>query len=340
MTDTAGLKPDVRAALWMGLSVFLLSWEPLAAALVGDTVGPFVFQFWNLLTAALVWFAYLVWAHPGLAGRSDVWVWILRRCRSRDGLAAILPGFYVAFFVWATLFLDTALVAVITGGWLILFVVYQKRHDDKDDSGRYLRLTVQDWLLMAVAMLGVALLILSQSGGVATEGGWRLLAGVLLATASAGCGSWISFRFKLGTELYRCRYKATTDTPDDRGDELACVIAVSIVTSLPAMAGGLLIGLTFFPAQGGFVSAPVVWVLAVGIVGALGNIAFRYANLLTSNLAVNAMQYLEPVLSLVWLAAFATVTVVRTGFLWVGAAAVISMNALINFRAGNRSVFK
>ena len=87
-------------------------------------------------------------------------------------------------------------------------------------------------------------------------------------------------------------------------------------------------------------STPVVWVIAIGIVSALGNIAFRYANLEATNLGVNAMQYLRPVLSLVWLAVFATITVYRTDFLWVGAAAVIAANALINFRSEDRAGFK
>ncbi|MDE0139774.1 MAG: hypothetical protein OXM57_03835 [bacterium] len=72
----------------------------------------------------------------------------------------------------------------------------------------------------------------------------------------------------------------------------------------------------------------------------MGNIAFRYANLEATNLGVNAMQYLRPVLSLVWLAAFATITVYRTDFLWVGAAAVIAVSALINFRSEDRAGFK
>lgn len=342
MTDTARLKPDTRAASWMGVSVFLNSWTPLAVALVGGTVGPFVFQFWAYSTMSLVWLVYLIWTHPGLVRRSDFWTWIIRRLPTRDGVLAMLNGFNLTFFVGATLFLDTALVTVITGGWLILFVAYRKQHDP-----RYQRMTGQRWLLLSIAMAGVALVTFSQAGGITTEGGWRLLWGVLLAAASAVCGSWISFRFRLGIELYHDRYKSMSDISDTRRDELACVLAVSIVTSVASILSGLLIGLTVFPGDtgpgthlGGFVSTPVVWLIAIGIVSALGNIAFRYANLEATNLGVNAMQYLRPVLSLVWLAVFATITVYRTDFLWVGAAAVIAVNALINFRSEDRAWFK
>ena len=345
MTDTARLKPDTQAATWMGVAVFLSSWPPLAVAFVGTAVGPFVYQFWYGLITCLVWFVYLLGARPDLAGRRDIWAWITRRLRTRDGGLAMLNGFNYSLFVWATLFLDTTLVTVITGGWLILFVAYQRQHDR---SGRYQRVTVQDWLLMGIALLGIALLTLSQSGGITTGEGWRLLSGVLLAAACAVSLSWISFRFKLGTELYDSNYRGMTEHSDDLKDELACVIAVSIVANIPGMVGGLLIGLTFFPAHttgsdtflGGFLSSSVIWVIAAGIANGVVTLAFRYANLLTRNLAVNAMQYLRPVLSLVWLAVFATITVYRTDFLWVGAAAVISVNALINFRSEDRAGFK
>ena len=75
---------------------------------------------------------------------------------------------------------------------------------------------------------------------------------------------------------------------------------------------------------------------AFGGLNGLGALAFRYANLGTTSLGVNAMLYLRPVLSLAWLGVFATVTVYRSDFLWIGATAVIAVNALINFRSEDR----
>lgn len=343
--DVTSLKPDTRAALWMGVSVFSMSWVPLVVALVGASVGPFVFQFWLNLVISVVWFIYLMWTCPSLIRRKDIWIWIIRRLLTRDGVRAMLNGFNSALFVSATLFFDTALVTVITGGWLILFVAYQKRHDTRT---RYKVIVVQDWLLMGMAMAGIALVTLSQSGGITTEGGgWRLLWGLLLAASTAVSLSWISFRFRLGIDLYHSKYTGTSEIRDDRKAELACVLAVSIVTNSAGLLSSLLIGLTFFPGYrgpgtylGGFVSATIIWIVIVGIVSSLGNIAFRYANLQTKNLGVNTMQYLRPVLSLVWLGFFATVTVSRTDFLLIGATAVIAVNALINFRSEERTGFK
>ena len=335
---------DRRAALWMGISVFLMSWVPLVVALVGTTVGPFVFQFWHHLIMSIVWLVYLMWACPSLVWRKDIWISIVRCLPTREGIFATLNGFNSALFVSATLFLDTALVTVITGGWLVLFVVYRRRHDR---YRRYTAMVVQDWLLMGTAVAGIALVTLSQSGSITADGsGWRLLCGLLLAVSTTICLAWISYRFKLGTELYRRICKVSIETTDDRTIEVGCVLAVSIATNLPGILGSLLIGLTF-PSQtgsgtymGGFVSISVIAIIAIGIVGTLGNIAFRYANLETKNLSVNAMQYLRPVFTLIWLGLFATVTVYRTDFLWIGATAVIAVNTLINFRSEERAGFK
>ena len=336
MADIVGLKPDTRAAAWMGVSVFLASWFSLVVALTGSVVGPFVFQFWVYLTMSVGWFLYVMWTRPDLVRRRMMWAWIVRRLRTADGVAAMLNGFGASLFVWATLFVDTALVTVVASATPMLFVAYRKQHDK--GYGRYRRMSTQDWLLIGAAMSGMTLVTLSQTGAITGGGGWRLLCGVLLAAASAVCGSWISFRFKMGTRLH----DHMADVSDGRNGELACVLAVSIVTNIPGILGGLLIGVTLFPAEagaylGGFVSAPVVWAVAVGVAGTVGEIAFRHANLTTTNLAVNALQYVQPVLALVWLTAFATINVVRTDLLWVGAAVVIAANAVINLRSESDS---
>jgi hypothetical protein len=70
-----------------------------------------------------------------------------------------------------------------------------------------------------------------------------------------------------------------------------------------------------------------------GVAGGLGSVAFRHANLSTQTLTVNALQYLRPPLSLLWLAVLVGLTVARPAFLWVGAAAVVASNALLHAAA-------
>ncbi len=269
---------------------------------------------------------------------------MVRNLPTRDGILSIMNNFNSVFFVWATFFIDTALVTVITGGWLILFVVYQKRYDKR---ARYSALRLQDWLLMGAAMAGVALVTLSQAGSLNTSGGWRFIWGLSLAALSTVCASWVSHRFKLGAELYESQLRDGIPEVDGGKIEISCTLAVSIVANVVGILFSLLIGLLYFPGEtgsgvylNGFISSAVVSIIAIGGVSGLSAIAFRYANLETKNLGVNAMQYLRPVLSLVWLGLFATVDLYRTDFLWIGATAVIAVNALINFRSEERAGFK
>ena len=63
----------------------------------------------------------------------------------------------------------------------------------------------------------------------------------------------------------------------------------------------MLIGLLLFLGSGWgtLFSGDAVGIVVVGALNGLGTIAFRYANLETTNLGVNALNYLRPVLSLV-----------------------------------------
>ena len=85
--------------------------------------------------------------------------------------------------------------------------------------------------------------------------------------------------------------------------------------------------------------------LLVGFIGGVaiytvGSITWRLANLVTDNLGINALGYSTPVIALIWLLLFAQVGVVKTDFLIIGAAAIITANLLINFEAEVRFGFK
>ena len=91
-----------------GTAVFSGSMFPLVVALVGTTVGPFVFQFWVYLVTTVVWVAYLMLVCPSLIWSKDTWLFIVRRLPTGDGVLSVLNTFGFALFVWATWFLDTA----------------------------------------------------------------------------------------------------------------------------------------------------------------------------------------------------------------------------------------
>lgn len=338
-----GRRPDVnfQAVLWMGVAVFAWSWEPLVVAVTGTRVGPFVFGFWYSFTVIVVWLLWLLVAHSATVMAAWFWVDVVRGLRSRDGLLAVMCSFDILVFVWATLFLDTAVVTVIVGGRLILFMVFMGKHDTRE---RYNVLTGQDWVLVSAAVVGVGFVALSQPGNLTVDGdGWELLVGFLLAVCSSVATSWVSYRFKLGTELCHKRLGRDISSVSGQKLETGCVVAVSVVATVPSVLVGLCLGLVFDLGESaagmftGFLVFDTVWVVLVASVAAAGGVAFRYANTITSDLGVNTVEYVRPVLSVLWLMLFAVVTVPRVDWLMVGAAVVLAANALIGFRPSCRS---
>ena len=75
---------------------------------------------------------------------------------------------------------------------------------------------------------------------------------------------------------------------------------------------------------------PIVFGVVAGVViGSVGTIVWRKANLVTHNLSINAMVYFAPVLSLVWLFALSLVGDVNIMLLLFGAVLIIMANVLI-----------
>lgn len=68
----------------------------------------------------------------------------------------------------------------------------------------------------------------------------------------------------------------------------------------------------------------------------MAGIAWRKSNLITTNLGINALVYLVPVLSLAWLFGLSQVGPISVGYLIVGASVIVVANLLVNLEAGHR----
>lgn len=341
MADYRHLTEDRPAAggeamRWMAAAVFLQSWGPVAVAVTVADVDPLAFQVWYMTALTLVYVGYIGATAPALLQQLSPLRWIVTRIPTAAGLRATVNGTGWAMFAAAARYLDTAVVTVLAGGWLVLFVVTRRRQARR----RYRPLTGGEWVLLLAALAGGGLVTLSQTeAGILTEAAAEVLWGVALAGGAALAWAWLAYRFQLGTELHGLTAggvgRGTLSRPVS--SEVACVLAVSAVLNLP----GVALAAAAAAVGGGSwgVSAPVgvvpaaVWAVAGGVVGGLGSVAFRHANLSTRTLTVNALQYLRPPLSLLWLAVLVGLTVARPTFLWVGAAAVVVSNALLHAAA-------
>lgn len=313
---------NAKAVMSMSGAMFLWSWVPLGVAVSGGSLGPFAFLMWITVAEMVVWFAYLA-GFGRVIGRRKVWGFVVGRLRTRDGVLSVAATFWIIFFVWATYYIDTILVTVLTATSPILFVIFRQLQDKQRSTRRYRSVARWDWALLGIALAGISLVTLSQTGALIIEGSWWRIPVGLLSTAGALCVSAMAHRFKLGEDLY-------ATGPIANPTELACLLVVMLVTSGVGLAIACL-GHLVFGQQTAF-SVEAWGVVAVGLVSGAGGVLFRHANLETVNLGINALQYLRPLLSMAWLGLFATVQVHRPGWLIIGTAAVIAANLLINFR--------
>lgn len=344
---------DSQAAVLMLVTVLGNSVFPLVVALVGNRANPIVFHIYFAIPISFVWLTFLVTKYRRVSVRRDLWVFTVRRLSSLDGIRALSATFNVSLFVAASYFLDTAIVVVIFNAWAFLFVLWQKRNDRQ---GRYRDVTWEKRSLLITAFVGLGLVTISQAGGIYIgDDGWNLMIGFGLAATGALFGSWISYRFKVGLDLwqyYSSQNSSGQNSSEEAGNseeagfsELGCQVFVMIVTAVGGIIINLLIVVIVMPSLTDSVFRPfalrdVLMIIAAATISASSSIVFRYANLKTSNLGINAMTYLTPVMSLLWLWLFDTVRLVRPEFLTIGAMAVIVANVLINFQAEDRAGFR
>lgn len=107
------------------------------------------------------------------------------------------------------------------------------------------------------------------------------------------------------------------------------VIMAGLLSNLAIIPFSLIFGVSF----GESISGNVLLFSIIGgaLTYPLAGIAWRKANLITHNLGINAIGYVRPILSMVWLLPFSYIDVVRIDYLVIGAAFIISANVLINF---------
>lgn len=326
----------------MLLSVTFLSLVPLAFDVVVGTNNPILFgsglSAGRAIGSALFLLAF---CYPLVVDSTFI---ALVRSQIRRGITVVvvLSLFEHVLFAWATTFVDTAVAAIIRESWPILFMLIMARlyRDAEGNRPRYVRVTLETLIPFVFAFAGVAFVIRSTAnqpvvGG--QEGDYMWVWGIALAIMAALLSSLGAFIFRWGSDLQRAIPSTSRYDKTPIQLELFCVmLAFGLGSGFVAIISapfGILVGdgITF----GGLG-------VAVGI-GCLlivpGNIFFRFANLRTDDLGVNALVYLNPVLALIWLALFSDINVARLDYLLIGAAAIVAMNLVLNLDPERRLGF-
>ncbi len=363
---------DFLATFVMAGSVFVFSIVPLIIIGANAVDSPFYFSaFWRLGTGAGCLLILYLFFRQLFCSR-DVHRLVINRTFHWMLVFMVAQGLEYALFAWATDFIDAAAATVLFYTWPIGFVIIMALAYRRE--GRYRKNIPSVVSFMALAFLGVAFIVISEGSdldpgklayAVINFNLLDLFRGTSLAILAAVFSSFGAFTFLWGRELAdkASRFHSIMELEIDRShlEVFGAILGFAIGSVLSVPISGL-IGV----ATGGDFQFNVLLTAIFGgfILHAGGTALFRWSNLMTSNLGLNAMPYATSVVALFWmflisvagipfwienisgssipswLVTLSGVGEVYVPFLVIGTAAIVSANLLINFEAERLLGFK
>ena len=362
-----------RAIGYMAIAIVGYSMTPVMVGIAsgGDTplVYNAVMRFGYSISVAVFLFAF----YGSLLRSAAVLKVLGRRLLHWHVVLIFLGQFEIGLLAWATRFVDISVATILMESWPILLVFLVGRWFTARDRyvkptpalvllltagfagvalvillvflvgrwftarDRYVKPTPALVLLLTAGFAGVALVILSQ--GVGGDGfyGGTLVApflGFLLALCAALCialsGLGVSWGIDVGKDL-----AALPDLKFRRESlELFGALVVSFSASLlvAILAGSLAL-------SGGeeFRPGTLLVALIAGLTFVIPNVSWRLANLVSTTLAINALAYATPLLSLVWLALLSQIGAVRMDPLLLGAVLIVASNVGVSLVSKGKS---
>ena len=323
------------ALLYMIAVVVLLSTMPITFSFGGASNAPFLFVALVYLFGAISSVTYLLFAYREKIKQSTLKIIISNLRHPAIFSMALTTAGYV-LFAFSLKYVDEAVAAVLMQTASIFTVILLARLFKKER--RYTELTTQKWLLFAIAFVGVGFVIASQSSTIDNAIGelftYSAIGGIVLVLLAAFVsaaelpanqlwGSYVSHRVK-----------------DKENESFYSIVAYSIgkVISAPVfVAVGLSSGENIQSIGGvGVLSVIVYGLFGLGV----GSIFLRISHAKTNNLGINALRYLIPAVSLIWLEFASLIDIPRVDWLIIGVIAIIVANLLLNFKAEIRSAYK
>ena len=151
----------------------------------------------------------------------------------------------------------------------------------------------------------------------------NLAIGVALALCAVFLLTLRAYGFRWAADL-ASDLSDNRERENDRYLELFGVVVGITISSLATLPFVALIG---FMRNEPLSSDAMMYGAAGGLVlGSLGTVCWRMANLISTNLEINVMNYLTPTLALIWLFAFSQVGEISVGYLLIGVAAIVLAN--------------
>ena len=326
------------APLYMLLATLCSSFTPFVVVSFDADVSPFWFGAFYRLGCGGGALLLLCAADFRLRLTRRVWRLVLARCGPGRLVCLGAPcGMWTAFAL-ATRYVDPALAAVANALWPVAFIVLAQRL--LRDEGRYRPATAAQFCLVGVCFAGFALAVIGGAGGVAVVGSGGFVLGLALALLSAVLTAGLAYNFSWATELRDAAVPLLPSGFSPRRAEFCFLFAAYLVGSVVAGLGSGALALVAepWPGAGGIGWHSLLWAALLGglTVDALATVCNRLANVLADRLTVNAVGYLQPLLTLAWLYLFGGAAAAAPLWVFAGALLIALGNLLLQTDAFQR----
>lgn len=334
------------AAFWMLSSVVIGSFLAIIVAAYEVADAPFLFSFLNNFLAMAIYLPVLY-----ITGRSLLTKSLLKEVFAPQGdwvkpnlvtIPSILSGvFTFPLFVLASRYIDIVAVVILYEIWPLFMVLMAGRLFRNE--GRYNKFSLELVLMFGIAFVGLILITISQTpvGEYLFDEPDSIVIGTILALLAAVINALgPAFDLRHGVTIHQRILKTTGHHAGELNTTLLSLLFRRSVASIITLLLALLLGESLSTDL--LIAGALTGILVVGV----ANIGMTQANLLTTHLGVNAISYILPVLSILWLYGFAWLdwlpypNILQPQYLVLGATAVIIANVLVNFEASIRTAYK
>lgn len=280
---------------------------------------------------------------------------IRERCRSQSvGVRAIvlpllltsIAGLSYVAFSWSTSYLDTAISAALYEIWPMLWFIMMQ-YIDKARTGPHERI-IASWPTYGLLLIGfpaIALIVYSSGSSRSPDVTAALtVAGLLLAFTAPITGALVASNLLF---VDRVVYGGSKNKGDDwKSDafeglkpteiEESVSIAGMIATHAAIAPLTLLMSIVEVGGLSGMLSGAFAGGIVSGIVGGQAGLLLRRAHLVSNRREMISIQYLSPLLALLWLYWLVGIDIAQTDLLLFGTLTVVAINMLLNSDPENK----
>ena len=326
------------AAICFSVSILLIDFT-----LGGNS--PFIFNAVASIFSVAGVGVWLILRHPELVKSKAFWACLgemalpwrgghINRKYAWSLVGLAFGGVAFVFALWATQWVDTAVVAIIQNAYPLVYIATVGGTFRK--SGRFHRVSLGEWLMSSLAFGGVALVVLGSSTVNSSVGplvGVLVGVGLALLTAVGGTAS-SALSFWWGTHLrQKLTWRGALLAGRRDPEELACVLVAFMVSQLLGIPVSLAIGWS----NTGIDMTALVGSAVMGLLlVAPGSWCFRNAIVFTDRLPVVLLGYTQSVMAVAWLALLTDITVRRLDYVLTGGAVMVLSGIVLRLLARKR----